>query len=281
MRYPAFCNLKAACSYYLYQDRKTILQIHTNCWQPALQGHFLEELSELTVGYCGADIKALCTEAAMHSLRRKYPQIYKSSDKLVIDVSKLVVSGSDFHLAYKGVVPTGQRTGLSVSRPLSDVVFPLVGYQFKALLNRLLSVFPQSWKCVRKGLADLNERIETDRERRREIEEMGIAFRPSHAHKSQHDKGNDRLPLNKIDGIFFDPQDCFATTNNEPLHEIRPHPHTLPPVHRPRLLITGAPGTTVNVHIYIIPLQFRYGSIRSFIIGSCPCLRGPSPKVTG
>ena len=197
-------------------------------------------------------MKALCTEAAMHSLRRQYPQIYKSSDKLVIDVSKLVVSGSDFHLAYKGVVPTGQRSAVLVSRPLSDVVFPLVGFHFKALLNQLLSVFPQSWKCVRKGLVDLDKRIETDRARRREIEEMGVAFRP--AHIPQHNKWNDRLLLNKIDGVFFDPQDSFATTNTD---EIRPHPHALPPVHRPRLLITGAQGTTVNdIYNYILTTFF-------------------------
>lgn len=27
------------------------------------------------VGYCGADLKALCTEAAMRALRRRYPQV--------------------------------------------------------------------------------------------------------------------------------------------------------------------------------------------------------------
>ncbi|KAL0620679.1 Protein GVQW1, partial [Plecturocebus cupreus] len=41
-------------------------------------------------GYCGADIKALCTEAALIALRRRYPQIYASSHKLQLDVSSIV-----------------------------------------------------------------------------------------------------------------------------------------------------------------------------------------------
>lgn len=36
------------------------------------------------LGYCGADLKALCTEAALHALRRRYPQIYLSSEKLQV-----------------------------------------------------------------------------------------------------------------------------------------------------------------------------------------------------
>jgi hypothetical protein len=30
-----------------------------------------DELAALAVGYCGADIKALCAEAALHALRRR------------------------------------------------------------------------------------------------------------------------------------------------------------------------------------------------------------------
>ena len=45
-----------------------------------------------TAGYCGADLKSLCAESALVALRSKYPQIYSSKQKLVIDVSSLVVS---------------------------------------------------------------------------------------------------------------------------------------------------------------------------------------------
>jgi hypothetical protein len=46
----------------------------------------------MSVGYCGADLKALCTEAALRAVRRRYPQIYKSEDKLQIDPQLVNVS---------------------------------------------------------------------------------------------------------------------------------------------------------------------------------------------
>ncbi|KAG5846369.1 hypothetical protein ANANG_G00114190 [Anguilla anguilla] len=70
--------------------RKHILQIHTREWNPRLAEPFLGELAEKCVGYCGADIKALCTEAALVALRRRYPQIYGSSRKLRLDVESIV-----------------------------------------------------------------------------------------------------------------------------------------------------------------------------------------------
>lgn len=36
------------------------------------------------MGYCGADLKALATEAALAALRRRYPQIYSSEGKLQV-----------------------------------------------------------------------------------------------------------------------------------------------------------------------------------------------------
>lgn len=52
----------------------------------------MRHLALQTAGYCGADLKALCAESALVALRSKYPQIYSSRQKLVIDVSSLVVS---------------------------------------------------------------------------------------------------------------------------------------------------------------------------------------------
>lgn len=48
------------------------------------------------LGYCGADIKALCTEAAMLALRRRYPQIYITNEALELDVSSINISAKDF-----------------------------------------------------------------------------------------------------------------------------------------------------------------------------------------
>ncbi|XP_037072228.1 ATPase family AAA domain-containing protein 2-like [Pollicipes pollicipes] len=42
-----------------------------------------------TAGYCGADLKHLVTEAVLHALRERYPQIYRSKQRLLIDVESI------------------------------------------------------------------------------------------------------------------------------------------------------------------------------------------------
>ena len=41
------------------------------------------------MGYCGADLKALCTEAMLRALRRQLPQIYATDEKLAVDATAL------------------------------------------------------------------------------------------------------------------------------------------------------------------------------------------------
>src|SRR5207247_11311762 len=54
--------------------RREILQIHTR-GMPLSKDVDLKELAGLTHGYVGADLAALCKEAAMRSLRRILPEI--------------------------------------------------------------------------------------------------------------------------------------------------------------------------------------------------------------
>ena len=61
--------------------------------------------------YCGADLKALCTEATLCALRRRYPQIYASSQKLQLDVNDIRLATTDFNLARKKIVPAAHRCG--------------------------------------------------------------------------------------------------------------------------------------------------------------------------
>lgn len=61
------------------------------------------------LGYCGADIKAVCSEAALCALRRRYPQIYSSSQKLVLDVNSIAITNRDFMSAMSKMVPASQR----------------------------------------------------------------------------------------------------------------------------------------------------------------------------
>lgn len=96
----------------------------------------------LSTGYCGADLKALCTEAALHALRRRYPQIYSSSDKLQLDVTSIDISAVDFHHAMTKIVPAGQRAITSPSRPLSAIIKPLLQRQLDIIFAQLSTTFP-------------------------------------------------------------------------------------------------------------------------------------------
>ncbi|RKP05259.1 hypothetical protein THASP1DRAFT_11316, partial [Thamnocephalis sphaerospora] len=58
-------------------------------------------LASATKGYGGADLKALCTEAALRAIRRRYPQIYDSKQKLLLDPKSVHVAEADFVAAMK------------------------------------------------------------------------------------------------------------------------------------------------------------------------------------
>ncbi|KAI0492604.1 hypothetical protein KFK09_026880 [Dendrobium nobile] len=52
------------------KDRSSILSLHTRSWPNPLSGSLLSWIANQTVGYAGADIQALCAQAAMHALKR-------------------------------------------------------------------------------------------------------------------------------------------------------------------------------------------------------------------
>ncbi|KAJ8305474.1 LOW QUALITY PROTEIN: hypothetical protein KUTeg_016019 [Tegillarca granosa] len=124
------------------EARRQILHIHTKSWNPKLSDEFVKEVAEKSVGYCGADLKALCTEAALLALRRRYPQIYTSSEKLQIDVSAINISAKDFFYAIQSIVPASQRAVTSPARALSAQIEPLFRAIFKTTLQLLQGIFP-------------------------------------------------------------------------------------------------------------------------------------------
>uniref|UniRef100_A0A8D3CCD9 ATPase family AAA domain-containing protein 2 n=1 Tax=Scophthalmus maximus TaxID=52904 RepID=A0A8D3CCD9_SCOMX len=124
--------------------RKHILEIHTRDWIPKLAEPFVDELAEKCVGYCGADIKALCTEAALVALRRRYPQIYGSSVKLKLDITAIVLGPGDFSKAMSTIVPASQRALAPPGRALSPTLRPLLASSFSLVLKSLLRVFPHA-----------------------------------------------------------------------------------------------------------------------------------------
>jgi len=77
-------------------------------WKPALAPSFVDSVAERCIGYCGADLKALCTETALRALRRQYPEIYTSSEKLQIDTGHIDVAAIDFVDAMGAITPASQ-----------------------------------------------------------------------------------------------------------------------------------------------------------------------------
>ncbi len=93
------------------EGRKEILQIHTR-GMPVSKDVDLQNIAEITYGYVGADIVALCKEAAMHALRRAMPDLgtIKEDKPIPQDVlKKLSVTMEDFDHSRRLVQPSAMR----------------------------------------------------------------------------------------------------------------------------------------------------------------------------
>jgi len=89
--------------------RYEILQIHTR-GMPLAEDVDLNKLAEITHGYTGADIAALCREAAMKALRRYLPKINLEEPTIPPEVlEEMVVNMNDFMQAYREITPTAMR----------------------------------------------------------------------------------------------------------------------------------------------------------------------------
>lgn len=97
-----------------------------------------------TPGYCGADIKAVCAEAALCALRRRYPQIYGTSQKLLLDVGSININSRDFVAAMRKMVPASQRAVSSPAKALTPVVTPLLGPALTNVLDAVQKLFPHA-----------------------------------------------------------------------------------------------------------------------------------------
>jgi transitional endoplasmic reticulum ATPase len=70
----------------------------------------LLELAKITHGFVGADLQALCREAAMKALRRYLPEINLEEDEISQDVlDKLEVNSEDFTGALREIQPSAVR----------------------------------------------------------------------------------------------------------------------------------------------------------------------------
>ncbi|XP_075597667.1 ATPase family AAA domain-containing protein 2-like [Balearica regulorum gibbericeps] len=206
------------------EARKEIFKIHTRDWTPKPLDMFLEELAEKCVGYCGADIKSLCAEAALCALRRRYPQIYKSSEKLQIDVASIRITAKDFAMAMQKTVPASQRAVASPGRALSSVSKPLLENTLASILQALQRVFPHAEFALQKDQQPdsvnhvlRNDTVDSDEESPSIFEE-----KPTHKMPSREKEKFLRFSRN----AYYQPTSC-----------------------RPRFLLVGEPGYGQASHL--------------------------------
>ncbi|KAI0018977.1 hypothetical protein F4780DRAFT_470095 [Xylariomycetidae sp. FL0641] len=160
--------------------RKAIIDIHTKDW--GLTDAFKLALSKETKGYGGADLRAMCTEAALNAIQRTYPQIYFSKEKLVVDPDKVIVQMTDFILAKKQVIPSSERSSTSGAAPLPKTVEPLLRDQFASITTMLDRILPRKKKTTALQEAMFEPYQDDDfgfeREALHQEFEMGRVFRP-------------------------------------------------------------------------------------------------------
>ena len=89
--------------------RRVILQIHTRS-MPTSDDFDIEHLVDISHGYVGADIAALCREAAMKALRRYLPDIDLHRAGIPGEVlERLKVTNEDFRDAFREIEPSTLR----------------------------------------------------------------------------------------------------------------------------------------------------------------------------
>ncbi|XP_070767520.1 ATPase family AAA domain-containing protein 2-like [Enoplosus armatus] len=208
------------------EARKDILKIHTRQWTPPPSDAFLEELADKCVGYCGADIKAVCSEAALCALRRRYPQIYSSSQKLVLDVNSIAITNKDFMSAMSKMVPAAQRAVVSPAKALIPAIRPLLSAALQNIIHTVSRVFPHAEQGLKRN------------------REQGVA-----------------CGVSEDDLMFSEDEDSEVLSNGQTSlsHLKTPAAKGLlnfnrsvlshPTSYRPRLLLEGRPGSGQSTHL--------------------------------
>jgi transitional endoplasmic reticulum ATPase len=109
LRRPGRCDREIEIGIPDRNGRLEIRQIHTR-GMPLSDNVDLKKIADRTHGYAGADISALCKEAAMAALRRVLPQVDLETEEIPIDIlEQISVTGDDFREALKDLQPSTMR----------------------------------------------------------------------------------------------------------------------------------------------------------------------------
>ncbi|KAL4097948.1 hypothetical protein QTP88_022633 [Uroleucon formosanum] len=125
------------------KDRLQILRIVTSKWKNLPENETLVKLAEETVGYTGADLNSLCSESVLQALNRTYPQIYKTSKRLLLDLEKILVKLEDFEKAMSKIVPTTERNVVLNPKKLPSIYRPLYESVLKDFISYISKIFPE------------------------------------------------------------------------------------------------------------------------------------------
>ncbi|MFX0006448.1 MAG: CDC48 family AAA ATPase, partial [Candidatus Hermodarchaeota archaeon] len=90
------------------KGRKEIFQIHTR-GMPLEEDIKLDDYAEITHGFVGADIMAVCREAAMHALRRILPKINLDEPIPSEIIQEIKIQNDDFIQALNMIEPSAMR----------------------------------------------------------------------------------------------------------------------------------------------------------------------------
>nr|CAD1823823.1 unnamed protein product [Ananas comosus var. bracteatus] len=126
-------------------DRSAILSLHTKSWPNPLSGSLLSFIANQTAGYAGADLQAICTQAAMNALKRNcaLQELLSSAEKgsgekgTLPSLPSFAVEERDWLAALMAAPPPCSRREAGMAA--SDVVsWPLGSHLLPCLLEPLV-----------------------------------------------------------------------------------------------------------------------------------------------
>ncbi|NMC10673.1 MAG: CDC48 family AAA ATPase [Methanothrix sp.] len=129
--------------------RLEILYVHTR-GMPLDENLDLKEIADATHGFVGADLYALCKEAAMRTLERALPDLDVKEDIPTEVLENLKVTKEDFRAALKKIEPSAMR---EVFVEVAEVHWDEVGGLDEAKQSLIESVewplrYPEAFECV-------------------------------------------------------------------------------------------------------------------------------------
>ncbi|XP_073366668.1 uncharacterized protein [Aegilops tauschii subsp. strangulata] len=131
------------------EARSAILSLHTKNWPSPISGTFLSAVASQTIGYAGADLQAICTQAALNALKRTCPlqDILRFAEKGTehgqLPLPSITVEERDWLSALAAAPPpcSQREAGIAandlVSAPIDSYLLPCL---LKPLLHLLISL---------------------------------------------------------------------------------------------------------------------------------------------